>query len=474
MLETNLPDGFADPKQNRRLPAGPKFAFVPADRLTGSAMLRFLYDAAFSGVLLLTAPVWLSRLRRRGEWRRGFGERLGRYAEPLFPGFTGPVAWVQAVSVGEVVLATQLVQHLAPRMPGWRFVISTTTNTGRRELEARMPAGARGIYYPFDRRAWVRRAFEAVQPRAIILVEAELWPNFVWEAQRRQVPLLLANARMTARSARRYRRFGFLFRGLFAGFAAVSCPTAEDVAALVSVGYRPGVVRAVGHPKFDAPPPPAGMATVARGILESLGVPRDARVVVGGSTHAGEERLLGEICRRLRTDFPDLFLVVVPRHCERAPDAARDLREAGVNVVLRTALREPGRPVSARPDCLVVDTTGELRSFYAVSDVVFIGKSLLAEGGQNPIEPAALGRAIITGPHMQNFRYIHDAFRRSGGVREVPDAAGLELALRELLAQPVAREELGVRARRVVESNRGALERTVEFLTGVLRASEEP
>lgn len=438
--------------------------------------MRFVYDILFTVVLFATAPLWLWRLARRGEWRRGFGQRLGRYSTEVRRELAGGGAvWLHAVSVGEVNLVVRLVELLADRLPGARFVVSATTNTGRRELDARLPSGVPRIYYPLDRRAWVRRAFEAVRPRAIVLVEAEIWPNYLAEAGRRGIPTLLVNARVSERSARRYRRLPGLFGPLFAGFETVTCPTPEDATRLAGLGCRSGVVHVVGHPKFDAALAANSDPGAARALLDRLGVPSQARVIVGGSTHPGEEALLAAIYRRLRQDRPDLFLVLVPRHFERCPEAAHGIRAAGVEAVFRTRMQAAvPLPVDA-PRCLLVDTTGELRGFYAVADLVVIGKSLIASGGQNPIEPAALGRAIVTGPNMQNFRAIHAEFLRHDAVCQVPDADALEAAMRDLLDHREKRAALGARARAVVEANRGALERTADAIIACLgRESNAP
>jgi 3-deoxy-D-manno-octulosonic-acid transferase len=436
----------------------------PGGARSGCALHR-LYDLLFTLALAGTAPFWLWRLARRGEWRRGFGERFGRYSPALRRDLAGGGAiWLHAVSVGEANLAARLAGLLAARLPSRRFVVSATTNTGRRALETQLPTRTTRLYFPLDRRAWVARALDTVRPAAIVLVEAEIWPNFLAEAARRNIPVLLVNARVSERSARRYQRFGPFFRDRFTAMTAVLCPTTGDAARLVALGCRPEVVRVVGHPKFDTVLPSEDQIARARHSLDRLGVPPGARVIVGGSTHAGEEALLAGMYRSLRRGRPDLFLVLVPRHFERCAQAARDIRAAGIEPVLHDPLPEIVPRQGQTPRCLLVNTTGELRAFYALADVVFVGKSLTARGGQNPVEPAALGRAIVTGPHLENFRAIQAEFRRHDAVCQVADAAALESALAQLLDDPERRNALGARARQVVDTNRGALDRTADVL----------
>ena len=441
-----------------RLGNGPAFCF-------NLPRVRLLYNLAFPVCFLLSAPYYFWKLWRRGGWRRGFGERFGNVPPEKRQALAnGRVLWLHAVSVGEVGVCAQLVATLRPQLPGWQFAVSTTTTTGMGEAERRLPADVVRLYYPVDFPWAVSRALEAVRPSAIVLVEAELWPNFLWQVRARSLPILLANARISDRSFPRYLRAGFLFRELFAAFAGVGAQNEPDAARLRALGCRPEAVSVTGNLKFDAVRPPDPAKLDAAALLRQLGVPDDAPVLVAGSTHDGEEALLAAMCQRLRARFPGLFLVLVPRHFERTTAVCEALRAAGSRFALRTELDGSQAPAPGPVDCLVVNTTGELVSFYCRATLAFVGKSLTARGGQNPIEPGALGKPMIFGPHMENFRPIAADFVASGGAVQVSDATALEAAINQLLADAPRRAQLGANALAVVCRNQGAALRTAEMI----------
>ena len=294
--------------------------------------------------------------------------------------------------------------------------------------------------------------------------------HFIWRAQQLRIPLFLVNARLSERSYRGYKRFGFLFRPLFATFAGVGAQNESDAVRLRELGFRPEAIRVTGSMKFDAAHASDKRMLNVPTLLWQAGATVGAPVLVCGSTHDGEEELLGEIFLRLRQKFPDLFLVLVPRHAERTKDVIRDLSKCGVRHVLRSELNGDlnKRSTPADAHCLLVNTTGELKSFYEHATLVFVGKSLTAQGGQNPIEPGALGKAMVFGPNMQNFTDVTNAFLERDGAVQVTDAAVLEKTVDELLSNPDRREQLGRNAAAVVRENLGAIDRTLDMiLTGI-------
>ena len=327
-----------------------------------------------------------------------------------------------------------------------------------------LPAHISKIYYPIDRRKFVARAFDTINPEAIVLFEAEIWPNFLWRARDLRVPLFLANARLSDRSYRGYRRFGFLFRPLFASFAGVCAQHEADAERLRKTGCRPEAVRVVGNLKFDAARLHGPRRLDVPALFRQIGVPPDAPILVGGSTHAGEEIALADMAQRLRILFPKLFLVLVPRHFERCREVGRQLRERGVKFIFRNEILAQARFDEGKTECLLVNTTGELRFFYEHATVVFVGKSLTAVGGQNPIEPGAVGKAMVFGPNMQNFTDIARDFVTQSAAVQAGNAEMLEKAIAELLADENRREELGRNALRVVRENLGAMGRTVDMI----------
>lgn len=435
--------------------------------------MRSLYNIVFTIFFLLSSPYYFLKMWRRGNWRQGFRQRFGHYGTKIKQAVTNRhVLWLHAVSVGEVNICTQLIHALEPRVPNIKIVVSTTTSTGLGELHKKLPSHIEKIYYPVDRRKCVQRALKALHPQAVVLVEAEIWPNFLWKLQDRGIPCFLANARLSARSYRGYRLFGPLFRPLFASFAGVGVQNERDAARLIALGCRPETVQVVGNLKFDAVKVEERPLLDLPGLMRQLGVAPEARILIGGSTHAGEESLLAEACLRLRRDFPDLFLILVPRHFERGKEVGKVLAGLGVRFVYRTELGAETRFERGQLDCLLVNTTGELRFFYQCASVIFVGKSLTARGGQNPIEPGSMGKAMVFGPNMDNFEAIASAFVREGGAVQVQNAAELERGLRQLLADEKRRDELGRNALRVVLHNQGAIDRTVEMIVKHLPGEE--
>ena len=322
-------------------------------------------------------------------------------------------------------------------MPNAKIVVSCTTTTGMAEYRRRLPSRITKIYYPLDRAKFVRHALATINPEAVILLEAEIWPNFLWRARDLRVPVFLANARLSERSYPRYQKFGWLFRPLFASLAGVSCENETEAQKLRDVGCQPA--RAGGgqfvirrrRPDREAQPGRARPAPPDRRARRRR--PRRRQ------HHHGEELLLADMAARLREKFPISPPLLVPRHFERCQELSQKLKTKGVRVMLRSAIFADTQLAAGEVDCLLVNTTGELKFFYEPADIVFIGKTLTAIGGQNPLEPAALGKAVVFGPNMQNFKEITRLFLSRQAAVQVPDAAGLERALEDLLANLATR-----------------------------------
>jgi len=436
-------------------------------------VLRACYNLLFGLGLLLASPWYVWKLLRRGQWREGFGGRFGRYGSKVKVALTNrQVLWIHSASVGEVNLAVQLVKALELRVPNLKVVCSTFTSTGMAELRKRTPAQVEKVYFPLDLRRWVSRALKTIRPKAVVLVEAEIWPNFLWSLHARRTPVLLVNARLSERSYRAYRRFGFLFRPLLASFAGVGAQSDTDAARWVELGCSPDAVAVTGSLKFEASRIEERRLLDVAALLQQLGVPPGAPVLLGGSTHPGEEAILAEVFLRLRARYPELFLILVPRHFERGKEVGTELEQRNIPFVYRREITAGRQWPTGSVQALVVNTTGELKYFYAEATVIYVGKSLTVQGGQNPIEPGVLGKPMVFGPHMQNFAEIAARFVQGGAALQVQDAIGLEQALGELLADPARREEMGRNAGRVVKSSGGALERTVELIVRQLPADE--
>ena len=438
---------------------------LPAAARLPLRVYRFLFPVAF----LLMLPGFLARMLRRGHWRHKFGQRFGLYApEDRERLGRGGWTWIHSVSVGEMMMGIKLGRTLQAVCPGLKVLISTTTSTGyavAREQIAKGGGGLELVYYPLDATAIVRRALDVIQPAQVVMVDKELWPNMVSECYRRGIPVSIVNARLSPKSERGFRKWRRWVGPFFGMLERVCVQEPEDVERWQALGVRGEALHCTGSLKFDFAAAEASRAPEFRALLERIGVRAETPILLGGSTFPGEEAALARALIALCQRYPELFLIVVPRHVERTPAVEADLRALGLTPALRTALAE-WPPGSARPDVLIVNTTGELRDWYALASVCFIGKSLTATGGQNPAEPVLAGRPVVFGPHMENFGALVRQFLAVEGAVQVPDEAGLIREAGRLLADPAHGEALVTRARAVLAVHRGANARTAELLLG--------
>jgi 3-deoxy-D-manno-octulosonic-acid transferase len=422
--------------------------------------VRFLYNLIFPLAVVLMLPGFLVRMIRRGKYRHKFGQRFGIYSPGVMEKIadTGRV-WIHAVSVGEVNIALKLIQALRQGDSSLAFVLSTTTSTGFKLAASRKSTWLEPIYNPLDFLPVARRAVHLIKPRALILVEAEVWPNVVCEARRLGAKAVLVNARLSPRSEKRFRAARLIAAPLFNQLDALCLQEPEDIARWTALGVKREKLHVTGSIKFDdsanAPRPMRNF----RPVLDSLSVPPNAPVLLGGSTFEGEEEILARVFLKIRQSRPDTFLILVPRHQERGDSVALQLERMGLKVARRTRLE-----TSSKPDVLLVDTTGELASWYHCATVVFIGKSLCDRGGQNPAEPITAGVPIIFGPHMRNFSSLVQSLLRSQAAIEIRDEAALQAAMESLLSAPDTRVAMVERGVKCLEVHRGATARTVTLL----------
>lgn len=420
-------------------------------------MLWFFYNLLFSVAFVLMLPKFLSRMVRRGGYRRHFEQRIGSYGHNTAKHLNEcRRIWIHAVSVGEIQIAFQFIETYRTTHPEARFVLSTTTSTAHSLGEKKLDARDVLIYFPLDMPWVMRRTLRAINPLKLILVECEFWPNLIRQAHQRGIPVSLINGRVSDSSFRGYMKFRPLIHRVLGMMDSICVQGEQDAERMIAMGAKPEIIQTFGTAKYDVSPPSVDASASARSILRQVGVPENATVWVGASTWPGEEKALCEIYQTLREKHPTLFLVLVPRHAERRADVVAAIEGQGLSYVLRS-LNEPS---DSPCDVLVVDTTGELMSFYAASDLVFVGKSLCEHGGQNPIEPALFGKPIVVGPNMENFSSVMKDF--GSALRQVADFQTLEKALEDLLADDVARTQLGEAARAVVESRRGVISKMVQ------------
>ena len=411
--------------------------------------MRYLYSLLLYWLipLALTRLAWRG-LRNRGYWHR-WAERFG-----FVPRLEGPLIWLHAVSVGEVRASAPLVKALATDYPGHTVLITTMTPTGSATARELFGAAVAHCYAPYDLPTAVWRFLNRIRPRLALIMETELWPNLFHQCHARGIPLILANVRMSEKSARGYRRVAGFTRATLANVSRVGAQTEADAGRMRTLGAAQ--VEVTGSIKFEMDVP-ADLAARAAALRSRIG---ERPVWVAASTRAGEEEQVLGAFAPLREQFPDLLLVLVPRHPERFDSVAKLCRQRGFRVERRSEHQDGVAPGTA---ILLGDTMGELLLFHAAADVSYIGGSLVPLGGQNLLEAAAVGTPVVFGPHMFNFSEISRMARGRGAGRQVQDAAELASVVADYLGNPAARRAAGEAGQRMVAENRGALAKTLEL-----------
>jgi 3-deoxy-D-manno-octulosonic-acid transferase len=429
-------------------------------------MILFFYNLALLTALVAGSPWWLWRMATTHKYREGMAERLGRVKREVLaanrsPG-SKPVIWLHAVSVGEVLAVGRLVSELDRAFPHHRLVISTTTRTGQALARERLGA-ARVFYCPLDLPWAVRAYLNALKPKMLILAETEFWPNLLAGCFRRQIPVVVVNARISDRSWPRYRMLSGLWRPILARISRVLAQSELDAERLRALGCRGEVVSVAGNLKFDVrASQEADMTRLLKGA--------ELRLLVAGSTLEGEEAVLLELWPRLTAADPELAMVLAPRHPERFAAVAALLEGSGFRWVRRSSWKtdppDLKHPIHVG-QIFLLDTIGELASVYSLAAVAFVGGSVVEAGGHNPLEPAQFGVPIVMGPHHANFRAITENLVAHQAIRIAPREE-LAQALIELLRDPTEARAMGARARDVFERQAGATARCVSAIREIL------
>jgi 3-deoxy-D-manno-octulosonic-acid transferase len=434
-------------------------------------VIRFIYNLFWPIGLLFFLPGYFIKMVRRGGYREKFGQRLGIYDRKLRARLSKQSTWLHAVSVGEVNIALKLVNTLRALEPDLRCVLTTTTTTGFALANKNAPPWIEVMYTPLDYWPIMRRAFSVIRPMRIVLVEAEIWPNLAANAHARRIPLVLVNARLSPRSERRFQRFRLFVAPILRLLDLVCVQEPEDVDRWRRIGVERSRITCTGSIKYD----PGGrdqraevQETAHLGGLSKMDP--ECPVLFGGSTHRGEEEILATVFLRLRQEFPPLRLFIAPRHVERVREIRARLDALSLQVGLTSeAVRQ--LPDESDPDCVLLDTTGELQRWYGIATIVFVGKSLTAHGGQNPVEPIIAGKPVMFGPHMENFATLAKALVSKKGAIQVQDVDSLERAIAELLRDSDTRQRLVQSAHEVLSEHQGATARAAALITE-LRLSE--
>jgi 3-deoxy-D-manno-octulosonic-acid transferase len=428
-------------------------------------MLLFLYNLLLPFALLASFPFYLRRMLKRGNYARNFGQRFGLYSRRLKARFErGRWTWIRAVSVGEVGMAVRLLRELKRQDPALMAIISTTTSTGY-ALGLQLAENREWIeiiYSPIDFFPIVKSCWSRIHPREAILIDSDLWPSFLAVSKASQTPVFLANARLSPRSEKRYWRLrkpaqSLLWRNVTTLFAQDEV----DAQRWANAGVPPDRITITGSMKYDTEDfAPEGNARFIQ-WLRDRGIAPDRPVLLGGSLHPGEEELLLSCFKSLKKEFPDLFLILVPRHAERSPEIAKLLEREQIVFALRSDSR-----FEKSTTTLVVNSTGELKDWYQTATVVVVGKSFCGIGGQNPVEALLANKPVIAGPHMENFQFLVDELRKGGGIIQLETAELLAPAIGDLLRNPARASSLVERAGKALAIHNGSIRRTASIVLG--------
>ena len=423
--------------------------------------MLFFYNLILPLGFIFFLPGLLWKLWRRPGWKKTFGERFGCFSaerKQELQAYKNCI-WIHAVSVGESVIALALSRKLRERYPQLPIVISTGTTTGQELVRKQLPEGASAIFCPMDFCWMVARTLRLLQPQMLVIFETEIWPNLINSAVKRNVKTALVNARLSDHSARGYMRFRFFFRPLLEKFNVIAAQSEGDKERFLQVAPNANVINC-GNLKFDQRVPDDLQAA---DLHEYFGEGQ-FKVILGASTHPGEEALIAESFKNLCSDDPALRLVLIPRHAERGAEVMETLDKLNIPAARRSNGERSGDNVL----CLLADTTGEMLKFMQASDIVIMGKSLAGhDEGHNLIEPALLKKAIVTGHKLRNFRFLMQVLTADSAVKTVAADEELTPVLRDLLSSEELRNELGLKAFAAISVHAGATVKTLDALDAV-------
>ena len=420
-----------------------------------------LYSVLLAFVLMVSAPWWLLEMLRHGKYRRGWRERLGKVPSRVVGKDLANTIWIHAVSVGEVLAISRVIEELKLQLPAWRIVISTTTDTGQKLARERF--GEDNVFYvPLDLPFAIRRYLQALRPKLLVLAESEFWPNLLHLTERSGAAVAVVNARVSNRSFVRYLRFRNLLRRVLANVQLFLAQSDEDARRLVQVGAPSEIVRVGGNLKFEVklPPEPA-INSLMRGTIERE---EAGPILVAGSTLEGEETLLVQTFQAAMALYPKATLLLAPRHPERFAAVASLLAQSGAPFQRRSEWDGKGLIAGS---VFLLDTIGELGGLYEFADLAFVGGSLVPRGGHNILEAAHFGVPILVGPHTENFRDIVQVFHKAEALRVVTPQS-LTATILQLLQDDDGRVAMGQRAKAIMRTQQGATTRTVRALLDLL------
>lgn len=436
--------------------------------------MYFLYSVVTAIGMVLLAPYFVLQGLRRGKYLWNVRERMGYLPDALARDARPRTSiWVHAVSVGEVLASKPVVDGLKKRFPECQVFLSTTTTTGQELARERIRSADGLFYFPFDWPLPVRRAFERIQPKLVVILETEIWPNFLREAERTGVPVVFVNGRISERSIRRFRRFqrfvGGFFRQVLQSGALFLAQSEQDAGRLREMGAPAQKIEVTGSLKYDIDPP--AQSKFGDWLASQIASQERWPVFVAGSVVAGEEEAVLAAYDIVQRQWRRALLILAPRKPERFDVAAEQASQSGWRVVRRTTV-DLSAPLDENCDVVILDSIGELAGVYAIGDGVFVGGSLVPSGGHNILEPAWFCKVPVFGPSMDNFHEIAARFSSSGAGIQVRSGEKLGNAWAGLIADPPRREQMGRKARALVEANRGATARSLERISQILESQQ--
>ncbi len=420
--------------------------------------MRILYNIAF----FIFGIFYLPYLMVTRRYRYGMKDRLGILPEKIKAICSkNKIIWVHAVSVGEAKTAGILAPLLRKAYPGHKILFSTVTHTGNK-VAGTIAAGNEGVFYlPFDLSFIVDRVVKLIKPEIFISLETELWPNLIHSVYKSGSRLILANGRISNRSYPRYKKSKCFIAGLLKKFSLILMQSGLDAQRIIALGAPEEKVFVTGNLKFDIPLIDSGAKRIE--LRKKMNISENEVLIAAGSTHKGEEEILAGCFSNLKKDYPGLRLLIAPRHIERVQEIEKILAKNGFKTMKVSLLGLQPSTYSLQP-VFILDTMGELKSMYAAADIVFVGKSLVRKGGQNPIEPASLGKPIIFGRHMFNFQDAAKILLESKAALEVENSEGLYSAIKFLLDNPEERKKLGINAKEAISKNSGSAQKTIDYI----------
>jgi len=412
------------------------------------------YEILLVFLFLVSWPFFIQKIRK------GLRERLGFLNEGLIKIRDEKLIWAHAASVGEVVAIGNLIRALRKRCPGYNFVVSTLTSTGQTMARKAIPDARALVYFPLDFSCIVRRVLDTINPKLFIIAETEIWPNLIREAKNRRIPIIVANGRISVDSFRKYKMVKFFMKRILEKVDLFIMQSQMDAERIISLGADASKVTVTGNLKFDVED---DILLRAGGLDLKINRP----ILVAGSTHRGEEEIILDVYREIRNLYPDMLLILAPRHPERISEIERLLNNKNFKFARRTQLSSQFSD-GELGEVILLDTVGELGRFYVLARIVFVGGSLVPAGGHNILEPASLGKGVLFGPYMDNFQEISQCFVSMGAARVVSNKEELMSSILELLKNPEKLEKMGRIAFEIVKGHRGVAEKSAMLTKNLL------